>query len=316
MKKSNFNSGFGVFALAFVLLLLTGCGKVELLSNLPEKDANQVVSIMQQHRIQVAKRAGVEMTWTIDLKNSSDFSRAVKVLESMGYPATQYNTIGQVFQKSGLVSSPLEERARLVYALSETIADTLNKIPGVLSARVHIVLPENDPYSDSDVESSAAIFLTYKAGSNLDESVREIKYLVANSVQGLDYDRVSIAMFPIVSDVETQTNNVFDSNVSVLGLSMASDAAEKFVIILVILVVLLLSVAGVAIFFFISARRAKATSGSAVAPKSNGPVVVQSDEQSASDLDEEPEESNEKSEKDETSEEAEEPDGEDQPPKK
>jgi type III secretion protein J len=287
MKSSSFGSGLRVFASALVAVLLAGCGKVELLSNVQEKEANQVVSIMQQYKIPVSKRAGVEMTWTIDLANANDFSRAVKILDSMGHPNTQYNTIGQVFQKSGLVSSPLEERARLVYAMSETVADTLNKIPGVLLARVHIVLPENDPYSDSDVEAKAAIFLTHKAGSNLEEYVREIKYLVANSVQGLDYDRVSIAMFPIVSEADAQISNVFDSNVSVLGLSMSSDAAEKFVIILIILAVLLLTSAGAAAFFFISGRRAKISAGGG-APKQNAPVVVQDNKIEASDLDEEP----------------------------
>jgi type III secretion protein J len=286
MKMCNFRGRLRAFLLTATLLLLAGCGKVDLLSNLPEKEANEILSIMQQYNVPALKKAGLELTWTIMLSNGGDFSRAVNILNSMGYPNTQYNTIGQVFQKSGLVSSPLEERARFMYALSETIADTLNKIPGVLSSRVHIVLPENDPYSDSSTEASAAIFLTYKAGGNLDESVREIKYLVANSVQGLDYDRVSIALFPVAFDAENQRANMPDPNVSVLGLKMAGDAAPKFLIVVIVLAVLMLSFLGLAVFLFLELRKRKKKGGAPATNAQPARAVVQSDEEAMSDLDE------------------------------
>ncbi|MDR2776677.1 MAG: type III secretion inner membrane ring lipoprotein SctJ [Puniceicoccales bacterium] len=289
MKKNGFGKNLCLLFSLLMMLILAGCGKVDLLSNLPEEEANEIVSLMQQHHISVVKKPGVELTWTIVLKNSDEFSRAEKILKANGYPKVQYNTIGQVFQKSGLVSSPLEEKARFMYALSESVALTLNKIPGVLTSRVHIVLPENDPYSDSDTEASAAIFLTYKPGSSLDESVREIKYLVANSVQGLDYDRVSIALFPIAAEESTTSNSDLDTNVSVLGLRMASDAAAKFLTVVIILGVLLLCSIGAAIFFFFESRKNK-RANAAAKPVPNSPIAVQNDTQNISDLDEEPEE--------------------------
>jgi flagellar basal body-associated protein FliL len=68
---------------------------------------------------------------------------------------------------------------------------------------------------------------------------------------------------------------------------MASDAATKFLTIIVILGVLLLCSLGAAAFFFFESRKKKATSASKSAP--NSPIVVQSDTQNVSDLDEEPE---------------------------
>jgi type III secretion protein J len=289
MKKNGFCKNLCLLFSLFMMLILAGCGKVDLLSNLPEEEANEIVSLMQQQHISVVKKPGLELTWTIVLKNSDEFFKAEKILKTNGYPKVQYNTIGQVFQKSGLVSSPLEEKARFMYALSESVALTLNKIPGVLTSRVHIVLPENDPYSDADTEASAAIFLTYKTGSSLDESVREIKYLVANSVQGLDYDRVSIALFPIAAEENTPSDDNFDTSVSVLGLRMASDAATKFLTIVIVLGVLLLCSMGAAAFFFFESRKNKKANAAAKAA-SNSPIVVQNETQNVSDLDEEPEE--------------------------
>ena len=71
-----------------------------------------------------------------------DNSRAVELLKSQGYPRDKFAKIGEVFQKSGLVSSPTEERIRYMYALSQEIAETLTRIDGVMNARVHIVIPD------------------------------------------------------------------------------------------------------------------------------------------------------------------------------
>ncbi|MDR2737534.1 MAG: type III secretion inner membrane ring lipoprotein SctJ [Puniceicoccales bacterium] len=285
MEKSGFFKRLRALFNAVVALLLVGCGQVELLSNLPEREANEIVSIMQQYGIPVAKKAGLELAWTVVLKNSDNFNRATSILNTLGYPKVQFETMGRVFQKSGLVSSPLEERARFMYALSENIADTLNHIPGVLTSRVHIVLPENDPYSDADIEASAAIFLTYKSGGNLDEFAREIKYLVANSVQGLDYDKVSIAMFPVTFDTVVSQDAMTDNNVSVLGLRMASDAASKFLIMVIGLSGIALCFAASAAFFFMELRKTRKGTRP-VAAQQAVPVVVQNDEGDASALDE------------------------------
>lgn len=267
------NGRAGHLLVVLAMLFLTGCGKVDLLSNLPEKEANEILSVMQQHNISVSKKAGAEMTWTVTLNDKNNFSKAVEILNAKGYPNTPYVTIGQVFQKSGLVSSPLEERARYMYALSEDISQTLSQIPGVLQSRVHIVLPEKDAYTDAETPASAAVFLTYKSGGTLDESVREIKYLVANSVQGLDYDRVSIALFPVSFD-DSMTENIFvDENVNVMGFSMSHDSASKFLVIILVMFIALLGAVGVAVYLFI--KYGRSSHGKANMSLHNSPVVVQ-----------------------------------------
>jgi hypothetical protein len=64
-----------------MMLMLAGCGKVDLLSNLPE-EANEIFSLMQQHHIPMSKKPGLELGWTIVLKNSDDFSRAEKIFKN------------------------------------------------------------------------------------------------------------------------------------------------------------------------------------------------------------------------------------------
>src|SRR5690606_20471048 len=90
------------------------------------------------------------------------------------------------------ISSPLEERARYIYALSQEISGTLSRIDGVVFARVHVVLPERGVAGEPGVQSTAAVFIKHQAGYDLDLLQPQIRRLVTNSIPGLSPERVSI----------------------------------------------------------------------------------------------------------------------------
>jgi type III secretion protein J len=100
-----------------------------------------------------------------------------------------------VFKKEGFVSSPLEERARLMHALSQEIANTISSIDGVVMARVHLSVPEKDPLSDKVPPAAASVFIKHRANVNLQGQTGHIKALVVNSIQGLSYDNITVAFF-------------------------------------------------------------------------------------------------------------------------
>src|SRR5207253_392127 len=84
------------------------------------------------------------------------FADSIAILKEAGLPKQEFQTMGQVFKKDGLVSSPMQERAQMIFALSQELSRTVSEIDGVLSARVHLVLPENDPLRQQLVPSSAS----------------------------------------------------------------------------------------------------------------------------------------------------------------
>ena len=104
--------------------------------------------------------------------------------------------MGKVFKREGFVSSPLEERARLMHAMSQEISNTIASIDGVITARVHLVVPEHNPLVDKPQPSAAAVFIKHRADKNLASQVTQIKALVVNSIEGLTYDNVTVALFP------------------------------------------------------------------------------------------------------------------------
>jgi type III secretion protein J len=181
--------------LVVLLLTLTACSKPELYTNLTEHQANEMVALLQTGGIEAKKESRDAGTYAITTQQEN-FGRAIDMLHANGLPKGTFDTVGQVFKKEGFVSSPTEERARLTYALSQELANTLQTIDGVVVARVHLAVPEKDPLSDKPKAASASVFIKYRAGRDLSSQVGNIKALVINGIEGLTYDNVAVTLFP------------------------------------------------------------------------------------------------------------------------
>ena len=175
-------------------LLLCACSRQELYSNLSERQANEMVAVLRGAGIEAEKDVK-EGQFSISTA-SGDFAPAIRTLSAQGYPRETYDTMGKVFKREGFVSSPLEERARLLHAMSQEIANTLTNIDGVVTARVHLQMPEKNPLVDKPQPASAAVFIKYRSDRNLSGQITQIKALVVNSIEGLAYDNVTVALFP------------------------------------------------------------------------------------------------------------------------
>jgi type III secretion protein J len=184
-----------IFTSLLLTLLLGACSRpLELMSSIPEAEANDVMAALQNEGIHADKVSGKEGMVGITIESAA-VGRAVDLLRSKGLPHQRYAGMGQVFKKEGLISSPLEERARYLYALSQELGATLSQIDGVVVARVHVVLPERGSAGDPSMPSSAAVFIKYQDGYNLDVLQPQIRRLVNNSIPGLTPDKVSIVLF-------------------------------------------------------------------------------------------------------------------------
>ncbi len=176
------------------LALLAGCSNQELYSQLSERQANEMVTVLRGAGIDAEKQSQ-EGRFSV-LTASRDFPQAVRLLNAQGYPRESFDSMGKVFKREGFVSSPLEERARLVHAMSQEISNTVASIEGVVTARVHLVLPERNPLADKPQPAAAAVFIKHRPEVDLAPQLTQIKALVVNSVEGLSYDNVTVALFP------------------------------------------------------------------------------------------------------------------------
>ncbi len=179
-----------------VLLAATvaACSRqVELMAALPATEANEIIAALQGAGVPSEKVPGKEGLAAV-MVAAADVGRAVDLLREKGLPRERFAGMGQVFKKEGLISSPLEERARYVYALSQELGATLSQIDGVVFARVHVVLPERVSVGETAMPSSAAVFIKHQEGYNLEMLQPLVRRLVTHSIPGLTPEKVSIVL--------------------------------------------------------------------------------------------------------------------------
>jgi type III secretion protein J len=178
-----------------VALCLAAC-KNDLFTKQTESDANSMVSALLENGIDAQKQTpDGGKTWSIAV-DQDDVVRSLAVLRAQGLPQEKFVNLGDMFKKEGLISTPTEERVRFIHGVSQELSATLSQIDGVIAARVHIVLPNNDPMAAAVKPSSASVFVKYRPQANLTALTPAIKNMVARSVEGLAYDNVSITLVP------------------------------------------------------------------------------------------------------------------------
>jgi type III secretion protein J len=181
-------------ALTASALLLAGCGRETLYTQLDQQQANEMLALLLAQGVDAGK-ARADNAWTLTTSRR-DLPQAMQVLKANGFPREKFQSLGEVFPKEGLVSSPTEERARLLYGMSQELSRTLSTIDGVIVARVHLAIPERHALSDKRGPASAAVFIKHRADSPVTAQVASIKALVVNSVEGLPYDNVTVSLSP------------------------------------------------------------------------------------------------------------------------
>ena len=183
--------------LVFFVSLQACCGNTTLFNGLNQEEGNEIYSALLESSIPAEKGTNKEGTFISVPKQMS--SEALKVLQAKGLPRDKKTSIGEVFKKESMISSPLEERARYLFALSQELEQTLMRMDGVMAARVHIVLPERTNPGDPISPSSAAVFVKYAQGTSFPVYIPRMRELIFKSIPGLSGDpqtSISIAAVP------------------------------------------------------------------------------------------------------------------------
>ncbi|MCC2110472.1 MAG: type III secretion inner membrane ring lipoprotein SctJ [Hyphomicrobiales bacterium] len=173
---------------------LAGC-KAELYTGLGERETNEMTAVLTNEGISASRERDKDGNYAL-LVERGDFAQAVSVLSSRGLPRQQFKGLGEVFNDEKLVSTPFEERARFMHALNEERAASLTQIAGVASARVHIMMPETSPLDREKAAARASVFIYHNPDTDVRRHVPLIKNLIVNSVDGLNYEDVTVALFP------------------------------------------------------------------------------------------------------------------------
>ena len=194
-REKNRLAPFATLTLLVICLCLAAC-KMEVHGGLSEDQANLMLGTLLKHGIDVSKKDMGKNGFTI-LVEESQMVQALDILQENGLPQEKYKNLGEVFAGQGMISSPLEEDARMAFAISQELAETFSRIDGVLTARVHVVLGKVDEAVNLRIPPSVGVFIRHNPDSTVTNMVSKIRELSARSVPGLTTDNVSVMLAPV-----------------------------------------------------------------------------------------------------------------------
>ena len=113
-------------------------------------------------------------------------------LASKGLPSA--DGIGfEIFDKSNFGVSDFVQHTNYLRAIQGELTRTIGQLNGVRAARVMVVMPENKLLlGDNKSRPTASVFVDAGAAGLSTESVNSIRFLVANSVEGMKVDDVAV----------------------------------------------------------------------------------------------------------------------------
>jgi type III secretion protein J len=176
-------------------LLWAGC-ETTIQSGLSEGQANEVLVALQQGGIGADKdrdegRRGAP-SWRVTVP-SDDTAQALEVLRAHNLPRAAAPGLHEVFGEGSLVPTATEERGRYAVALAGELSRSIETIDGVLSARVHVAIPDARDFTlDAEPRSARASVLIRHRGDDEPYEPEAIQALVAGAVDGLSEEHVSV----------------------------------------------------------------------------------------------------------------------------
>jgi flagellar M-ring protein FliF len=114
-------------------------------------------------------------------------------LSAQGLPQT--STVGWgTLDKQGITASEFQQRVGFQRALEGELDSTISEMDGVQDAKVHLVIPKDDLFTDDQQKATASVQLRLRANTSLNASqVQSVVHLVASAVEGLNPDDVTVS---------------------------------------------------------------------------------------------------------------------------
>jgi type III secretion protein J len=248
-------------------LVLSACS-VELQHDLTEDDANDIYVLLQRNGIEAKKlkEEGGNVPKYIISVGKQDVADAAQLLRDYALPRPYVDGLGVFKKMKGMIPTQTEERAMFIEALGGEISNSLNRIPGVLEARVIVMIPETNDLTQPEKKPMPSVSVFIKYRPTLEDkapvSEVEVKEFVATAVPELNKNAVTVLMKragAVEAEQSPETRNQ-----TVMGLRMPKTSADQFKVVVGLGALLMLAMAGLTVFAFI---RKPSGSGNGTRPR-------------------------------------------------
>lgn len=201
--------------LAAALGLLACSGEVDLHGGLSERQANEAVLALREAGVRADKRGSGrpgERAFAVSAPRALE-TKALQVLRERGLPRVAAQD--EVEPRGGALAFPLpeEQRATRARATAAGLAQTLEALPEVQEARIHLALADEDPFpaeprGATAPRTTASVVLRLRAAADRESRSgsavvdsravlsERVQRLVAHGVPGLRPEDVVVALAP------------------------------------------------------------------------------------------------------------------------
>lgn len=173
---------------AFMAVMVSGTDYVPLLRDVPADQVALITTKLSQKNIPYRVIDGKNVAVPKELLSTSLMSLMAEV------GSNKIGTIGlEIFDKQDFGATSYAQRINYQRALQGELMRAINTLDAVKESKVMLAIPAKKTFLEDGTPPTASVVVGLHPGKTLsDEQVRGIMFLVANAVEGLDSDKVTV----------------------------------------------------------------------------------------------------------------------------
>lgn len=178
-----------VGAILTMLFMASGKNYVPLFTNIPSDQVSTMVAKLNEKNIPFQLRDdGKTVAIPKDLLHSTQMS----LMSEIG--SDKMGSIGlEIFDKQDFGMNSYAQKINYQRALQGELMRAINTLTAVRQSKVILALPNKKTFLEEGGQASASVVVELHQGKELAaEQIRGIRYLVANAVEGLDAEKVTV----------------------------------------------------------------------------------------------------------------------------
>ncbi len=178
-----------VVALVIISVMVSGKDYAILLTNIPNDQLSSIAEKLTRKNIPFQIR---EDGKTIAVPKELLHATQMSLMSEMG--SSKIGNVGlEIFEKQDFGLNSYAQKINYQRAVQGELMRAINTLSAVKQSKVILALPTRKTFLEENGKPSASVVLELYPGKTLDsDQVRGIQYLVANSIEGMDSDKVTV----------------------------------------------------------------------------------------------------------------------------
>lgn len=179
----------GFVAIASVIYMASGKDYAVLLTNVPSDQLTSIIEKLTQKNIPYQLQ---DQGKTVTIPKDFLHATQMQLMSEIG--SNKMGSIGlEIFDKQEFGINSYAQKINYQRALQGELTRAINTLTAVKQSKVILALPAKKTMMEESTPPSASVVVELHSGKVLsDDQVRGIRYLVANAVEGMDAERVTI----------------------------------------------------------------------------------------------------------------------------